>query len=114
MALNERETHYEIQIKEYQTKRDQAVRETQDLRNEFIKLQEEKTSNEKQLNDSINTLKQDFEKQIQSFQTQFTDKDEQIKEYQLKLNQGTNEFQQEVILFNQNFSKKSFSFHYLD
>ena len=67
MALNERETHYETQIKEYQTKRDQAVRETQDLRAELTKLQEDKTSHEHQLTDSINTLKQDFEKQIQSF-----------------------------------------------
>jgi chromosome segregation ATPase len=73
MALNERESHYEIQIKEYQTKRDQAVREIQDLRNELIKLQEEKSSNEKQLNDLINSLKQDFEKQIQSFKTQITE-----------------------------------------
>ena len=77
MALNERETHYETQIKEYQTKRDQAVRETQDLRTELTKLQEEKTSNDKQLNDAINSLKQDFEKQIQSYQTQITELEDQ-------------------------------------
>ena len=64
MALNDRETHYETQIKEYQVKRDQAVRETQDLRNELNQLQEEKVSNEKQLNDEINNIKQDFEKQL--------------------------------------------------
>jgi uncharacterized protein YeeX (DUF496 family) len=77
MALNERETHYETQIKEYQTKRDQAAREAQDLRTELTKLQEEKSSNEKQLNDTINSLKQDFEKQIQSYQTQITQLEDQ-------------------------------------
>ena len=69
MALNDRETHYEAQIKEYQTKRDQAVRETQDLRNELTKLQEEKAANDTQLSAS----KQDLEKQIHSFTTQIND-----------------------------------------
>ncbi|CAF3949096.1 unnamed protein product [Adineta steineri] len=101
MASNERETHYESQIKEYQTKRDQAVRETQDLRNELTKLQEDKNLNETKLNESINTIKQDSEKQIQSLKTQinelenqnqtktneFTEKDQQIKEYQPKLDE---------------------------
>ncbi|CAF1284245.1 unnamed protein product [Rotaria sordida] len=113
MALNEREAHYEMQIKEYQTKRDQAIRETQDLRNELTKLQEEKTSNEKQLNDSINKLKQDFEKQIESSQIQitelenqnrtktneFNEKDQQFKEYQSKLdqlNRENNELRQQI------------------
>ncbi len=77
MALNEREIHYETQIKEYQTKRDQAVREIQDLRTELAKFQEEKSLNEKQLNDSINTLKQDFEKQIQSYKTQINELENQ-------------------------------------
>ncbi len=69
MALNERESHYENQIKEYQAKRDQASREIQDLRNELTKFQEEKSVIEKQ---SIDT-KEDFEKQIQSLKTQITD-----------------------------------------
>jgi uncharacterized coiled-coil DUF342 family protein len=64
MTLNERES----QLKEYQTKGDQASQEIQDLRNAL----EEKNSKEKQLNDSINSLKQDFEKQIQSLKTQIT------------------------------------------
>jgi chromosome segregation ATPase len=54
MASNEREIHYENQIKEYQIKRDQTVREIQDLRNELTRLQEEKFSNEKQLNELEN------------------------------------------------------------
>jgi hypothetical protein len=54
MASNEREIHYENQIKEYQIKRDQTVREIQDLRNELTRLQEEKISNEKQLNELEN------------------------------------------------------------
>ena len=70
MALNDRETYYETQIKEYQVKRDQAVRETQDLRNELNQLQEEKVSNEKQLNDEINNIKQDFEKQLIELENQ--------------------------------------------
>jgi septal ring factor EnvC (AmiA/AmiB activator) len=77
MALNERETHYETQIKEYQSKRDQAIRETQDLRTELTKLKEEKTSNEKHLNETLNSSKQDFEKQIQSYQTQITELENQ-------------------------------------
>ncbi len=77
MALNERETHYESQIKEYQTKRDQAARDTQDFRTELTKVQEEKSSNEKQLNDTINSLKQDLEKEIQSYQTQITELEDQ-------------------------------------
>lgn len=77
MALNERETHYETQIKEYQNKRDQAAREAQDLRTELTKVQEEKSSNEKQLNDTINSLKQDFEKEIHSYQTQITELEDQ-------------------------------------
>ena len=77
MTLNKRESHYENQIKELQTKRDQAIRESQDIRNELNKLQEDKTSIEKQLNETINSLKQDFEKQIQSFQTQITELENQ-------------------------------------
>lgn len=77
MALNERETHYEQQIKEYQNKRDQAVRETQDLRTELTKVQEEKACSEKQLNDSLNSIKQDFEQQIQTLKTQITELESQ-------------------------------------
>ncbi|CAF2613624.1 unnamed protein product [Rotaria sp. Silwood2] len=113
MALNDREAHYEMQIKEYQSKRDQAIRETQDLRNELTKLQEEKTSTEQNLNDSLNKLKQDFEKQSDSFQKQITElenqnrtktnefdeKDKQIIEYQSKLdqlNRENNELHQQI------------------
>ena len=55
MALNDRETHYEAQIKEYQTKRDQAAHETDNLRSELAKLHDE------------------FEKQSQSSKVQLED-----------------------------------------
>jgi uncharacterized coiled-coil DUF342 family protein len=73
MALSERESHYEAQIKEYQTKRDQSARDMQDLRNELTKLQEEKTTNEKQ----FSAAREDLEKQIQSFTTQMNELDNQ-------------------------------------
>jgi septal ring factor EnvC (AmiA/AmiB activator) len=61
-AVNEREDQYKSQIKEYQIKNDQAAREIQDLRSELTKLQQEKTDNENELNKTVNTLKQEFEK----------------------------------------------------
>lgn len=81
MTLNEREN----QLKEYQTKGDQASQEIQDLRNAL----EEKNSKEKQLNDSINSLKQDFEKQIQSLKTQITQLENQsLSLFSLALHQS--------------------------
>ena len=76
-ALSEREAHYETLINEYHTNRDQGILEMQDLRSELVKLQEEKIANETQLNDSINRLKQDFEKQINSLKTQITELENQ-------------------------------------
>jgi chromosome segregation ATPase len=56
-------------MKEYQTKGDQANREIQDLRNAL----EEKNVKEKQLNDSIDTLKRDLE----NLKTQITELEKQ-------------------------------------
>ena len=62
LALSERESEYEQQIKEYQSNLNQAVEDTAKLRNELKQIQDENHSKEKELNDLINTLKQDHEK----------------------------------------------------
>ncbi|CAF2154407.1 unnamed protein product [Rotaria magnacalcarata] len=100
-TLNERESHYEQQIKDYQAKLEQSTHE----------IQEEKTSNEKKFNDTINTLKQDYERQYEILKTELTelqDRDRtqnmalnereshyevQIKEYQTKRDQAIRESQ---------------------
>jgi uncharacterized coiled-coil DUF342 family protein len=65
MTLNERETYYEQQIKEYQTNINQAIRETEKVRNEFKQIHEKNDLKEKQSQALINELKQNYEK-IQS------------------------------------------------
>jgi uncharacterized coiled-coil DUF342 family protein len=65
MTLNERETYYEQQIKEYQTNINQAIRETEKVRNEFKEIHEKNDLKEKQSQALINELKQNYEK-IQS------------------------------------------------
>ena len=77
MASSERESHFETQIKEYQAKRDQALQETQDVRAELVKLQGEKESQEKKLNEIVQTLTDDFTKQTESFQTQLAELENQ-------------------------------------
>jgi chromosome segregation ATPase len=57
-TLNERETQYEQQIKDYQNKLEQSTQNIQTIQLELTKFQEEKNSNEK----IINSLKQDYEK----------------------------------------------------
>jgi phage host-nuclease inhibitor protein Gam len=76
MALNEREAHYESQIKEYPIKREQSLLEIQDLQTKLTELQEEKTTNENQLNETINTLKQDYEAQYKELQTELDELNE--------------------------------------
>jgi phage host-nuclease inhibitor protein Gam len=76
MALNEREAHYQSQIKEYQIKREQSLLEIQDLQTKLTKLQEEKTMNENQLNETINTLKQDYEAQYKELQIELDELNE--------------------------------------
>lgn len=77
MASSERESHFEAQIKEYQAKRDQALQETEARRAELAKLQGEKESQEKKLNEMVQTLKDDFSKQTESFQTQIAELENQ-------------------------------------
>jgi phage host-nuclease inhibitor protein Gam len=77
MALNEREAHYQSQIKEYQIKREQSLLEIQDLQTKLTELQKEKTTNENQLNETINTLKQDYEAQYKELQTELDELNEQ-------------------------------------
>ncbi len=62
MALNERETYYEQQIKEYQDNLNQLTRETENVRVELKHIQEENDLKEKKTNDLVNELKQNYEK----------------------------------------------------
>lgn len=62
MTMNERETHYEQQIKEYQNNINQTTRETEKIRAELQQILEENNLKEKQTNALINELKQNYEK----------------------------------------------------
>ncbi|CAF4009752.1 unnamed protein product, partial [Rotaria sordida] len=99
-----REVHYQSQIEEFQIQKDQSLHEIQSLQSEIIKLREEKIAIEYQLNETINTLKQDHEKQYKEFQTKIDELNEQehktvhqresefeqhIKDYQDKLEEAT-------------------------
>ena len=77
MASSERESHFEVQIKEYQAKRDQAVHETQDVRTQLAKLQEEKESQEKKLSETVQALKDDLTKQTESLHAQIAELENQ-------------------------------------
>ncbi len=68
LEVSGRESQYEQQIKEYQSNIDQASRETEKVRTELKQIHEENLSKEKQTNDLINTLKQDYEKQGEKLQ----------------------------------------------
>ena len=60
--MNERIAHYEIEIKEYQIKADQDTREFEQLRNELLNVQEEKVRQEKQFNETTETLKDELQR----------------------------------------------------
>ena len=62
LALNERETQFQEQLQNYQTNLNQAIENSEKVRNELKQIQEENLSKEQQLNEVINQLKQDHEK----------------------------------------------------
>ncbi|CAF1567044.1 unnamed protein product, partial [Rotaria sordida] len=62
MILDENKSEYNQQIDEYQKNLEFSLNETENIKSELIKLQEEKTTIENQFNETINTLKQDYEK----------------------------------------------------
>ncbi len=68
--MNERESQYEQQIKEHQSNIDQSHHEIEKLRTELKQIQEGYNSKEKQTNDLITSLKQDYEK----LQTELNDR----------------------------------------
>jgi len=72
-TLNERESHYKQQIQDYENKLEQSIHDIQTIQSELTKLQEEKISNEKKSNDTINTLKQDYERQYEILKTELTE-----------------------------------------
>lgn len=72
-TLHERESHYEQEIKEYQSKLDQSTNQIQDIQAQLTELQEEKSINEKKSSDTINTLKQDYERQYEILKTELAE-----------------------------------------
>ena len=68
--MNEREAHYESQVKQSLTERDQAVRDVEDLRNELRQMQEEKTAREEELNETVRALTA----QIETLQTELNER----------------------------------------
>ncbi|CAF4503816.1 unnamed protein product, partial [Rotaria sp. Silwood2] len=61
MALSERETYYQQQIKEYQANIDRATQEAQKIRAELKQLQEENGLKEKNTKSLIDELKENYE-----------------------------------------------------
>lgn len=59
--INERQSQYEQEIKDYQNKLDKTTHDFQNSQLELTKLQEENNSNEKKSNETINTLKHDYD-----------------------------------------------------
>ncbi|CAF1050769.1 unnamed protein product [Adineta steineri] len=109
MALNERETQYQSQIKDYQIKRDESVLEIQSLQSELAKLQEEKATNDNKLNKTINTIQQDFEK-LQNELAERERKEKNIlKQCELQYEQQIDEYQKNLelsIIQNQNIQSE--------
>ncbi|CAF3626009.1 unnamed protein product [Adineta steineri] len=109
MASNEREIHYQSQIKDYQIKRDESLLEIQSLQSELAKLQEEKATNDTKLNNTINTMQQDFEK-LQNELAERERKEKNIlKQCELQYEQQIDEYQKNLelsIIQNQNIQSE--------
>ena len=61
-ASTERECQYEQQLKDYQSKSEQATQAMAQLREELQQVQKDKLLKEQQNNDEINELKQNYAK----------------------------------------------------
>ncbi|CAF5087035.1 unnamed protein product, partial [Rotaria sp. Silwood1] len=92
MATNEREAHYQAQIKELETKKHQSLDEIQHLQSELIKLREDKNTIENQLNETIDSLKQDHERHCKELQTEI---DELNEREEKTVHQHESEFEQQ-------------------
>jgi hypothetical protein len=73
MNLREHKLQYEQEIDEYQKNLELSIRKIEDVETELTNLQEEKESNQKLLNDIINSTKEDFEKEIEIVKTQYAE-----------------------------------------
>jgi predicted RNA-binding protein with RPS1 domain len=73
MNLREHKLQYEQEIDEYQKNLELSIRKIEDVETELANLQEEKESNQKLLNDIINSTKEDFEKEIEILKTQYVE-----------------------------------------
>ncbi len=110
-TVNQDESHYEKQMKEYENNLNQATTETQHIRTELAKLEEEKVLHDNKTNSLINSLKQDYERQYEILQNQLNELQTQgrtenvilneriahyeieIKEYQIKIDQDDHKMQ---------------------
>ncbi len=100
--LDEKRKQFEQEIDEYQKNLELSICENANVKLELVNLQEEKESNEKILNETINLLKLDFEQQIQNLKTEIIElqksdkiKEERLKKYQSEFDQ-TNELNQRI------------------
>ncbi len=93
---------YEQEIDEYQKNIELSICQVANSKLELTNLQEEKESNEKILNETIDLLKLDYEQQIQILKTEINElkkldkiKEQQLKNYQSEFDQ-TNELTQRI------------------
>ena len=68
--LNQCEKKYEQKIDEYQKNLELSFLENENMKSELTKLKEAKESNERTANELVTSLKQDFEKQIETLKIQ--------------------------------------------
>jgi chromosome segregation ATPase len=73
MTLGHRESQYEKQIKEYENNLNQATRNTENMQAELANLAQEKASHDKKSNNTIESLKQDYERQYEMLKSQLTE-----------------------------------------
>ncbi|CAF4432426.1 unnamed protein product, partial [Adineta steineri] len=96
ITLSEREIHYQTEIKERQMKNDQFLIEIQDLQTKLSQLHDEKTTNETQLNENINKLKQDHEVQYKELRIEIDELNEREHKVHKELHQRESHFDQQI------------------
>ena len=73
MALNEQQTDYDKQIREYERNLEQAMQRTQAVQNQLVELQQDKSSHDHKANETIGSLKEDYERQYEQLQIQLVE-----------------------------------------
>ncbi|CAF0876473.1 unnamed protein product [Adineta ricciae] len=98
MALNEREIHYQAQIKTYQAEQEQSLLQIQSLQTELSKLQQEKVVTENELNKSIDVIKQDVEKLRNELEERERQKETALKQREAEYKEKIEEHQKNLEL----------------